>query len=263
MRLPAASPGATGHAENIHVSSDGSEIFVTALSEKCLSLDAGWDSVASMGATHPQEGVVQQETERPKGCSSGCFSDCPTCRRLRKAAVQVAVRNGIAATTSHAIAELAQVPPERAAEHYPTAEDCLAAAYDEGALRLRRLCVQTLRGAGTWRERLHATVDVAIDEFRKRPELARFCMVEVSRSDNRVLCASRLAARERFVAILSEECGVEDADLPELRFEMLAGAAHHMVLGQLEGNGDTGSVRERLDQVIELFEPEPRTAGRR
>jgi AcrR family transcriptional regulator len=175
----------------------------------------------------------------------------------------VAVRDGISAATSEAIAELAQVPLERAAKHYPTAEDCLAAAYDEGALRLRRVCVRTLRGSGTWQERLRATVDAAIEEFRKRPELAWFCMVEVSRSDNRVLCASRLAARERFVAILAEECGVEDADLPELRFEMLAGAAHHMVLRQIQGNGNTGAVRERLDQVIDLFEPERRTAVRR
>jgi AcrR family transcriptional regulator len=215
-----------------------------------------------MGATHPPGGL-QRNAELLDSCSSGCFSDCPTCRRLRKAAVQVAVRDGITATTSDAIAELAEVPLERATEHYPTVEDCLAAAYDEGTLRLRRVCVGTLRGSGSWPERLRATVDAVIEEFTKRPELARFCMLEVSRSDNRVLCASRLAARERFVAILAEECGVEDADLPALRFEMLAGAAHHTVLGQLQGNGSTGSVRERLDQVIELFEPEQRTAGRR
>ena len=214
-----------------------------------------------MGARHPPEGMLKQEAERSEGCSSGCFSDCPTCRRLRKAAVQVAVRNGIADTTSEAIAELAQVPLERALEHYPAAGDCLAAAYDEGALRLRRVCARTLRGSGSWQERLHATVDATIEEFRDQPELARFCMVEVSRSENRVLWATRLAARERFVAILAEECGAVDADLPKLRFEMLAGAAHHMVSEQLQGNGSTGSVRERLDQVIDLFEPE-RTAAR-
>jgi AcrR family transcriptional regulator len=215
-----------------------------------------------MGATHPPEGVLQQDRERPEACSSGCFSDCPTCRRLRKAAVEVAVRDGIAATTSDAIAELAEVPLGRALEHYPTAEDCLAAAYDEGALRFRRVSVEALRGSGSWQERLRATLDAAIEEFRVQPQLARFCMVEVSHSDHPVLCASRLAARERFVAILSEECGTEDADLPELRFEMLAGAAHHLVSEHLRGNG-VGSVRERLDQVIDLFEPGRRTAGRR
>jgi AcrR family transcriptional regulator len=218
-----------------------------------------------MGATHPPEGVLQRGVEQPEACSGGCFSDCPTCRRLRKAAVELAVRNGIEAASSDAIAEIAEVPLERAVEHYPTAEDCLAAAYDEGALRLRRLLVRTLRGSGSWHDRLRAMVDVAIEEFKVQPELARFCMVEVSRSDHPVLCATRLAARERFVAILSEECGMDDTDLPELRFEMLAGAAHHLVSEHLRGadNGDGVSVRERLEQVIELFEPDRRTAGRR
>jgi AcrR family transcriptional regulator len=211
-----------------------------------------------MGATHPPEGELHRDPERPEGC----FSDCPICRRLRKAAVALAVRDGIAGATSEAIARLAEVPVGRAREHYPTAEDCLAAAYDEGALRLRRVSVRTLRGSGSWQERLRAMLDATMEEFRLQPELARFCMIEVPRSDHPVLCASRLAARERLVAILSEEHGAEDADLPELRFEMLAGAAHHLVTEHLRGDGSGGSVRERLDQVIDLFEPE-RTAGRR
>lgn len=215
-----------------------------------------------MGAPHPLEGVLRQDAERSNGCPSGCFSDCPTCRRLRKAAVELAVRHGIAAATSDAIAGLAEVPLERAVEHYPTAEDCLAAAYDEGALRLRRVCARTLRGSGSWHERLHATVEAAIEEFSARPQLAHFYLVEACRSDHRVLFASRLAARERLVAILAEERGSEDEDLPALRFEMLVGAAHHLVSEQLQ-NGDAGSVRERLAQVIELFEPKRDPAGRR
>jgi hypothetical protein len=198
---------------------------------------------------------MQQDAARPDSCASGCFSDCPTCRRLRKAAVVLAVRDGIEATTREAIAEFAEVPLERAAQHYPTAEDCLAAAYDEGALRVRRLCVRTLRGSGSWQERLRAAVDEAIQEFKTRPELARFCMVEAWRSDLPVLCAARMAARERFVAILAEESGPEDEALPDLRFEMLAGAAHHMVSEQLQVGAGARSVRERLDQVIDLFEP--------
>src|SRR5688572_18053854 len=201
-----------------------------------------------MGAAHPAEGVMQQDAARSDGCESGCFSDCPTCRRLRKAAVGLAVRHGMAAATTEAIAERAAVPLERAVQHYPIAEDCLAAAYDEGALLVRRICVRTLRGSGPWQERLHAAVDAAIEEFKDRRELARFCMVEAWRSDLPVLCASRLAARERLVAILAEESGPGDEDLPDLRFEMMAGAAHHMVSEQIQEGGGARSVRERLDQ---------------
>jgi AcrR family transcriptional regulator len=208
-----------------------------------------------MGAAHPVEGVMQQDAARSNGCRSGCFSDCPTCRRLRKAAVGLAVRHGMEAATTEAIAERAEVPLERAVQHYPTAEGCLAAAYDEGALLVRRICARTLRGNGPWQDRLRAAVDAVIGEFKSRQELARFCMVEAWRSDMPVLCATRLAARERFVAILAEEAGVDDADLPELRFEMMAGAAHHMVSEQIQDGGGARSVRERLDQVIDLFEP--------
>jgi AcrR family transcriptional regulator len=167
------------------------------------------------------------------------------------------VRNGLAGLSTEAIAEFAEVPPERAAEHYATLEDCLAAAYDEGSLRLRRACVPALRGGGSWPERLHAAVEAAVEEFSPRPELARFCAMVAWRSDLPVLCASRLAARERIVAILAEERGhqLDEADLPELRFEVMVGAAHHVLREQLDGKLGPGEVRERLDQVIDLFEP--------
>lgn len=207
-----------------------------------------------MGATH-LGGVIQQDVAPSTGCASGCFSDCATCRRLRKAAVAVAVRRGLTAATSEAIAERAEVPLERAVEHYPTAEGCLAAAYDEAALLVRRRCVGVLRGSGSWQERVRDAADAAFEEFKTRPDLARFFMVEAWRSDLPMLCASRLADRERLVAILTEESGVGDEDLPDLRFEILVGAAHHMVSEEIQANGGARSVRERLDQVIDLFEP--------
>jgi AcrR family transcriptional regulator len=199
--------------------------------------------------------VIQHDVAPSNGCATACFSDCPTCRRLRKAAVAVAIRHGVTAATSEAIAERAEVPLERAVQHYPAAEDCLSAAYDEGALLVRRIFVRTLRGRGLWQKRLRAAADAAVEEFTTQPELARFCLVEAWRSDLPMLCASRLADRERLVAILAEESGVGDEDLPDLRFEILVGAAHHMVSEEIQANGGPRSVHERLDQVIDMFEP--------
>jgi AcrR family transcriptional regulator len=242
MKVPPTSPGATGHAGNIHVSlSDPSES----------------DNVADMGVGDPAEGSQMPYACQPPGSQEGCFSNCPTCRRLRKATAEFAVRHGVEGITSAAIADFAGVPRERAAEHYPTLEACLAATYDEGSLRLRRACVRALRGRGSWPERLRAAVDAGIEEFETRPELARFCMMVAWRSDLPVLCASRLAARERLVAILAEESGVGDEGLPDLRFEILVGAAHHTVSEEIQADGGARSVRERLDEVIELFEPVP------
>jgi AcrR family transcriptional regulator len=199
--------------------------------------------------------VIEQDAVSPGGCATGCFSDCPTCRRLRKAAVAVAIRRGVDGVTSEAIAERAEVPLARAVEHYPAAEDCLAAAYDEGALLVRRICARTLTADGSRRERLLAAVTASIEEFTERPELARYWAVEAWRSDMAILCASRMAARERLVSILAEESGLEDQDLPELRFEILVGAIHHAVSEELQRDGGPASVRERLEQVIDMFEP--------
>ena len=241
--VPPTSPGVTGHAGNIHVS---------------LYHSAESDNVACMGPGDPAEGSEPQYAETPSNGREACFSNCPTCQRLRKATAEFAVLHGLDGITSAAIAELADVPPERVEEHYPTLEACLAATFDEGALRLRRACVPALRGSGSWQERLHAAVNAGVDEFTARPELARFCLMVAWRSDLPVLCASRVAARERFVAILAEERGTDEdnVDLPPLRFEMLAGAAQHVVSEELGGLGRGEAVRERLDEVIELFEPE-------
>jgi AcrR family transcriptional regulator len=199
--------------------------------------------------------VIQHDVAPSNGCATGCFSDCPTCRRLRKAAVAVAVRRGVTTATSEAIADHAEVPLEGAVQHYPAAEDCLAAAYDEGALLVRRIFARKLRGSGSWHERLRAAADGAVEVLETQPELARFCTVEAWRSDLPMLCASRLADRERLVAILAEESGVGDEDLPDLRFEILVGAAHHMVSEEIQANGGARAVRERLEQVIDMFEP--------
>ncbi len=242
IRVPPTSPGATGHSGNIHVS---------------LWLPSESDNVADMGLGDPAEGSLTQYAEHPTDSSEGCFENCPTCRRLRKATAEFAVRHGAEGLTSAAIADFAGVPLERALEHYPTLDACLAATYDEGSLRLRRVCVPALRGSGSWRERLRAAVDAGIEEFETRPDLARFCMMVAWRSDLPVLCASRVAARDRLVAILSEESGPGDEDLPDLRFEILVGAAHHSVSEAVQANGGARAVRERLGQVIDLFEPVP------
>jgi AcrR family transcriptional regulator len=208
-----------------------------------------------MGVKHPLAGPDQEEAGGSTGHPEGCFLDCPTCERLRRAAVEIAVRDGIDRTTIAGIAELARVPVDQAMEHYPTAEDCLAAAYDEGALMLRRVCARALRGEGTWRERLGAAVDMALEAFGERPQLARYCFVEAWYSSLPMLSATRVADRERLVRILAEHHGQvsRGEDLPELRFEVMVGAAHHAVREQLDGRGDV-TLRERLDRLIDLFE---------
>jgi AcrR family transcriptional regulator len=136
-----------------------------------------------MGVKHPLAGPDQKETGGSSGHPEGCFLDCPTCERLRRAAVEIAVRDGIDRTTTAGVADLADVPLDQAVGHYPTVEDCLAASYDEGALMLRRVCARALRGEGTWRERLGVAVDMALEAFSTtgRCHAARTCRSCASR----------------------------------------------------------------------------------
>jgi AcrR family transcriptional regulator len=182
------------------------------------------------------------------------IADCDTCRRLRTAAVALAVRGGIQDVTLEAIAVEAGVAPERAAEHYPTLDHCLTAAFEAGTARFREATDRALDREGSWEERMHAAAEATVEELEACPELARFCVVEACRSNLPRLRASRLAVRRRWVEMLNARrraAGV--GDLPEVRMELLVGAGHHLTGEELE-RGDPEALHERLDGLIEVFE---------
>jgi AcrR family transcriptional regulator len=187
---------------------------------------------------------------------------CATCRSLRAAAVALALRQGIQSVTSERIAAEAGIEPEQAAKHYPTLDHCLAAAYDESATHFREVASRAMEGEGSWQERLHAAAAATVEAFDARPDMARYCVVEVWRCNSPMLCASRIAGRRRYIEmLLGHRRSGRDEDLPEVRMEMFVGAGHH-VSGQALEQGDADSLRERLDRLIEVFEPAmPSPAG--
>jgi AcrR family transcriptional regulator len=193
---------------------------------------------------------------QPSNGRSPCaVPGCATCRSLRAAAVALAVRLGIQTVTSEAIAVEAGIGPEQAAQHYPTLDHCLTAAYDESTTHFREVAARAMDGDGSWQERLHAAAAATVEAFDAQPDLARYCVVEVWRSNLPMLRASRIAGRRRYIEMLTgHRPSGDDEDLPEVRMEMFVGAGHH-VSGQELEHGDASSLHERLDQLIELFEP--------
>jgi len=210
-----------------------------------------------MGAWHPQarprRGVGEHDA--PEACGE---SRCPTCARLRTAAVELAARDGVAAATMEAVTRRAGIRPARAAKHYPTVEQCLVAAYERAARRGRLACVPALQGPRPWPQRLCAAARAVIAEFEDEPELVVFCVVEAWRSSSPVLRQHSLAARETLVALLAEHHvgGSSDPELPGLHLELIVCAAHHVVGAELEkGRRDPAAMSRRLDHLIKLFEP--------
>lgn len=207
-----------------------------------------------MGAVRPLGGGRAQ-IQALNGSGQCAVLGCACCRSLRTAAVSLALRRGIQSVTIEGIAAEAGIEAGEAAGHYPTLDHCLTAAYDESTTHFREVASRAMDDEGSWQDRLHAAAAATVEAFDERPDMARFCVVEAWRSNLPMLRASRLAGRRRYIEMLTDHRRLGgDEDPPEVRMEMFVGAGHHMSSEELE-QGDADSLRERLDGLIEVFEP--------
>jgi AcrR family transcriptional regulator len=181
---------------------------------------------------------------------------CTACAGLRQAAVTLAAERGIEKVTIEEIAERAGMTLDGFRRHYLDAEECLVAAYEEGARQLERTFREGLQGAGGWRERLQGAVERTLSAFARRPQLARFCLAEVPRTTMPSLRERHLQSRQRFVSVLSEERGDDAGEGSRLHLELVTGAAHHAVEAQMTGERcDLESIRARIDDLIAGYVP--------
>jgi AcrR family transcriptional regulator len=181
---------------------------------------------------------------------------CTACAALRRAAVGLAAERGIENVTAEEIADRAGVSLDGLRRHYRSAEECLVAAYEEGARELERTFRDGLQVAGAWRERLQAAVERTLSAFTRRPQLARFCLAEVPRTTIPSLRERHLESRQRFVIVLSEERGHEAGEVSPLHLELVTGAAHRAVGAQMTGERcDLDSIRARIDALIAGYVP--------
>jgi AcrR family transcriptional regulator len=207
-----------------------------------------------MGAVRPPGGGRGQ-SQTSNGRSPCVVPGCATCGSLRAAAVSLALRHGIQSVTIDGIAAEAGIAAEEATWHYPTLDHCLSAAYDESTTHFREVASRAMEDDGSWQERLHAAAEATVEAFDERPDLARYCVVEAWRCNLPMLRASRLAGRRRYIEMLTDHRPAGgDEELPEVRMEMFVGAGHHVSGEELEC-GDGSSLQERLDGLIEVFEP--------
>jgi AcrR family transcriptional regulator len=192
---------------------------------------------------------------RSNGRSPCPIASCATCRSLRSAAVSLVAERGIQEVTSESIAWAAGISVACAAEHYPSLDHCLTAAYDEATTHFREVAARALDGDGPWHERLRAAAAATVEAFDAQPDLARYVVVEVWRSDLPMLREIRIVGRRRYVEMIAERRqGEVGEELPDIRMEMFVGAGHHVTSEELE-QGDSDSLRDRLDQLIDVFEP--------
>jgi AcrR family transcriptional regulator len=153
--------------------------------------------------------------------------------------------------TLEAIAIEAGIAPAQAIEHYPTLDHCLTAAFEEGTARFREAFDAALEREGSLQERMRAATAASVEELDLHPELGRFCVVEAWRCELPMLRASRLAVRRRYLETMT---ALGDHDSSDVRTEVMVAAGHHAASEELE-QGRPEALRERLDGLIDLFEP--------
>jgi AcrR family transcriptional regulator len=185
---------------------------------------------------------------------------CEACEQMRTAAVELATKRGVRSITNRALARRARLSPDEAMRHYPSVDACLAAAYHQGFELMVEACTPALSGDGNWQERLEAACAATIDAFETRPQLGRFCMVEAWRINLPQLSRERMLARERSVALLAEQRRPDEVEdeLPDLRFELFAGATHHAIGQELQDpDCSPRTIRARFAALVGMFEPAP------
>lgn len=188
-----------------------------------------------------------------------CKPACPTCERLRAAALELVGEGGAPAVTVERLAELCGLTPEEVVTHYRKATDCLYATYDEVACGLLLDLVDAFGQGSDWQTSLELSNRRLVERMAASPALARLCFVETVRGDREL--RRRRDIHRRWVAkhLASEYASRElhGEDIPDTQFEMLV-SAHFQAISDSVANGsgcDFEQLRPKLSEIAGYFIP--------
>ncbi len=130
-------------------------------------------------------------------------TDAAGYRRLLRAAVTVVDQHGYGAVTVAHIAARAKVSRRTFYELFEDREQCLLAVMEDIDAQLTRELQSADLGRLSWRERVRMGLWTVLRFFDRDPVLARFCVVESARGDDR-MAAYRGQLLARFAAVIAE-----------------------------------------------------------
>jgi len=189
-----------------------------------------------------------------------CGPGCPTCADLRRAAVALAGRAGLAGVTSERLAQFAGLPRGTLGVHVcGDVEACLAAAYRETIAGMQSRYAARLRAAATLDAGLRdATADLLAYAAR-HPDVASFVTVEIPRGGGE-LAVLRERLHRQTIRNLREELGrFEGAAAPEPQVELLIETMRQTIAHRVT-TGETANLLDTLDAVLATA-GEPLVAG--
>jgi hypothetical protein len=188
-----------------------------------------------------------------------CRADCAVCERLRGAAAAAVLAAGGGAVTVADLAAAAGVPAGQAAGHCPEGSARVVAdAYERASEQLFGEYVASFRAAGSWGEKLSASLQRLLRRLADEPAVAHLCFVGPAAGDGRV-GEIREAFRQRYVRLLAVEQSRQAPGelLPELQLELMV-AAVFRAIGRLVHEGRAPELPTLLEDVAgaaQVFEP--------
>jgi AcrR family transcriptional regulator/DNA-binding MarR family transcriptional regulator len=108
-------------------------------------------------------------------------------RRLLRAFADVVAQNGLESASVGRVCACAGVSRRTFYDLFADRESCFLAALELVIEGLAQNVVPAYRGDGSWRERLRRALTLALEDFDRSPGLARLCVVETLKGDDRVL----------------------------------------------------------------------------
>jgi hypothetical protein len=157
-----------------------------------------------------------------------CGVGCDVCAALRRAAVQLAVRDGIASVDARELAAAAGLPQLHLGLHRDGGvHTCLGDAYVEAAHRLGDAFAAGFCRQPTWAGGLEAAAAALLRAAAADPDAVRFCCVEIPRSD-REHWLLREQVRQRGIRRLAGMyADRRDGPVPVVHVELVWGALIH------------------------------------
>jgi hypothetical protein len=187
-----------------------------------------------------------------------CKQKCPNCAELRRAAVEIVGRGGIAAVSIERLADATRLTEDEVGAHYPSAAACLCDAYDEVSRSVLKDFAAAFAIERDWRGALTGAARGLLERMAARPAEARLCFQEVLRGDHELL-RLRDAARRRmldlFVSELRRRTG--DQRVSTVQLELLIGAGFQAIAAAVAEDrvADLPTMLAELTSRAYVFEP--------
>jgi AcrR family transcriptional regulator len=183
---------------------------------------------------------------------------CAVCVRIGEALTTLLAQRRLKQVNLAEVAEEAEISQEQLSRHVHTREDALLCAYAAGAERILDCAGGAFEGAPTWHAGVRHMVEEILRDLRRRPGLDRVYYEEAPKSADFRMWEERDRVRRCFVELMLSHH--EPDDLPELRFEMLAGALFNVIREQVlvgAHRDDPEAAAAGICEVVPVFEPDP------